>query len=145
MEGANTPLLCDFTKPCNQRLMEGVELVEFRLDVYFPVPLGDRAFDNGSRRVCVVFQQFGFAITIPRKVEAAVEVGVCAPPAFLDESLSRCGQEQPTEVSARNQVISEVQAHAVKFFGRLIQRFDLSLAEAVRDIFAPVEELAGCS
>src|SRR5260370_38732657 len=88
----------------DQALVDRIELVGALRDnvafdrLFEPGPLEYRRLENRSRRIGVIFQQLGRAVSTETQVQPAVEAAVVAVPALRNQRPERFRYLQPPQI-----------------------------------------------
>ena len=126
--------------------MDRIELVGIRGDdapldrLFEPRPLKHRGLENRCRRIGVVLQQLRRTVSVETKIEAAIEAGFIAVPAFGDQRPECFPDLQPAKyVFVVDRIGDQFEAHGVDFACRLFDlAFDFVETEGVTGAFVPV-------
>ena len=136
----------EFLPGIDQAFMDRIELVgplrdDVALDPLFePGPLKNRGFENRSRGVGVILQQFRRTAAVEAQVQPAVEAGVVAVPAFGNQRPEGFGYSQPAQILfVVDRIADQFEAHRIDFGGGLLDfAFDFIQRERVIGPCVPV-------
>src|SRR5688572_29263389 len=98
----------------DQPLVDAVELVRVRVRVLHPEPLDDRGFQQGGRRVGVVFEQLRWRAAIVGEVESAVDGQLVALPTLLEVADELRRDAEPVEQVALANVLDGLEAEVLQ-------------------------------
>jgi hypothetical protein len=108
--------------------------------LFEPIPLHDARFEQGGRRIGIVFEQLGRAPPVIGEIEPAVEIAVAALPALADEGPLRFGNGEPGQDRViTDRLLDEGEAELLDRLGRRLDiALDLFQREGIGRAFVPI-------
>jgi hypothetical protein len=128
----------------NQLFVDRIELVAAGFHLLEPVPLHDRGFEQRSRRISVVFEQFRRRGAVIGQIEPAVDIGIAPPPRVGDPLMIGFRDLHVREIAGSHDTVDRLEAEPMECLGRLLDQVDLGRGEDVARPFPPIRPPVGC-